>query len=146
MAMSFNKVLHHIKKEIQPVDKNKIKEKALEHIVMALIELEEGSTRTYTIQVLDDRVSIFKSLYSHSFRLVVLHDTMTISWMGEHVKMNRAKSEEEYFQMMCLDDTYCDEEFEQGVKQLIDLHLNLWLKKTAIGGFLEGVYDDQSDS
>lgn len=132
-------------KDMDYVDHNKIKEKALEHIVLAIIEIEDNKQRSYTIKLQDDVIIIHKSLYSSSFRITVDKDYMSIQWMSSNIKMKRAKSEEEYFQMMCLDDTYCDEEFEKGIKQLIDLHITKILKTSAIGGFIEGVYDNTSN-
>lgn len=130
-------------KSMKYTNKQKIKERTLEHIVQAIIELEENKTRTYSCDLQDERFIVSKSLYSSSFKVVVTIDSMTIYWMSDRVDMKRAKCEEELFQMMCLDDTYCDEEFEEGIKLLVELHIQRILKQSGIGGFKEGVYDNQ---
>lgn len=149
MALSFTQAFGRIKRnntDVSPEERTRIKEKALEHIVQAMIELEEGQATTYTIEVRYDGVFIYKSMYSSRFKLSITRDEVEINWLSDIVTMQRAKSEEEYFQMMCLDDTYCDEEFEKGIKQLVDLHLQHMLSKSAIGGFIEGAYDNQPNS
>lgn len=149
MTISFTQTMGRIKRMSRDMtysDRTRIKEKALEHIVEAMIELEENKPHTYTIELRYDGLFIYKSMYSSRFRLSVTSDEVEINWMSDTVTMKRAKSEEEYFQMMCLDDTYCDEEFEKGIKQLVDLHLQHMLSKSAIGGFIEGAYDNQSNS
>ena len=130
-------------KSMEYTNKQKIKERTLEHIVQAIIELEENKTRTYSCDLQDERFIVSKSLYSSSFKVVVTIDSMTIYWMSDRVDMKRAKCEEELFQMMCLDDTYCDKEFEEGIKLLVELHIQRILKQCGIGGFKEGVYDNQ---
>lgn len=149
MATSFQQIvgrMRRISRDMTYEDRNRIKEKALEHIVEAMIELEENKPQTYTIDLRYDGLFIYKSMYSSRFRLSVTSDEVEINWMSDVVTMTRAKSEEEYFQMMCLDDTYCDVEFEKGIKQLVDLHLQHMLSKSAIGGFIEGAYDNQPNS
>lgn len=150
MATSFASIygqLNHptSSQDMSYIDKEKIKEKGLEHIVSAIIELEDDKPSSYTIHIKDDRVVIHKIIFSSSFRIIVTSDYMELQWMSSNIKMKRAKSEEEYFQMMCLDDTYCDVEFEKGIKQLIDLHITKMLKTSAVGGFIEGVYDNTSN-
>lgn len=127
-------------------DKQKIKERTLEHIVRAIVELEENKTKTYSCQFLSDRFILTKSLYSSFFKLVVTSDEMTVYWMSDRLKMKRAKCEDELFQMMCLDDTYCDKEFEEGIKLLVELHITSLLKCSGIGAYKEGVYDNQPNS
>lgn len=149
MAISFQQAfgrMNRISRTMTYEDRNRIKEKALEHIVEAMIELEENKPLTYTIELRYDGLFIYKSMYSSRFKLSVNSDEVEIIWMSDSIVMTRAKSEEEYFQMMCLDDTYCDEEFEKGIKQLVDLHLQHILSKSAIGGFIEGAYDNQPNS
>lgn len=149
MALSFQQAfgrMNRISRAMTYEDRNRIKEKALEHIVEAMIELEENKPLTYTIELRYDGLFIYKSMYSSRFKLSVNSDEVEIIWMSDSIVMTRAKSEEEYFQMMCLDDTYCDEEFEKGIKQLVDLHLQHILSKSAIGGFIEGAYDNQPNS
>lgn len=149
MAISFQQAfgrMNRISRAMTYEDRNRIKEKALEHIVEAMIELEENKPLTYTIELRYDGLFIYKSMYSSRFKLSVNSDEVEIIWMSDSIVMTRAKSEEEYFQMMCLDDTYCDEEFEKGIKQLVDLHLQHILSKSAIGGFIEGAYDNQPNS
>lgn len=148
MARSFASVFGHMKlsSDVTYTDKQKVKERALEHIVQAIMELEENKTRTYTCQLLDDRFVLTKSLYISSFKVVVTCDEMTIYLINERVDMKRAKCEEELFQMMCLDDTYCDAEFEEGIKLLVELHINSILKRSGIGAYKEGLYDNQQIS
>lgn len=145
MAISFksSQAPYKISRNMSYSDTQKIKERALEHVVQAIIELEENKTRTYICQMLDESFIVSKSMYSSYFKVVVTIDSMTIYWMSDRVDMKRAKCEEELFQMMCLDDTYCDKEFEEGIKLLVELHIQRILKQCGIGGFKEGVYDNQ---
>lgn len=135
-----------LSKDMTHIDKYKIKERALEHIVQAIIELEENKTRTYMCQLTDNQFILTKLWSIAPFKVVVTCDEMTCYWMSDRVDMKRAKCEEELFQMMCLDDTYCDGEFEEGIKLLVELHINSILKRCGIGAYKEGLYDNQQIS
>lgn len=120
-----------------------LKEKALENIVKAIMELEEhGELHKYRISLEPNYMELTVRGFT-SFCLGVRHDIVTVEAIADYISLKRAKSEEEYFQFMCLDDMYCDEEIEKGIKELMDLYLKTCMKEWAFGGFLEGAYEDQ---
>lgn len=124
---------------------DKMKEKALEHIVSAIIELEEHTPRCYSCSLMDNKFIVSRSLTSYSFKMTVTSQHVEIWWLGRCLLLKRATCEEEYFQMMCVDEMYCDVEFEEGIKLLVELHINRILNNSAIAAYKEGVYDNQSD-
>lgn len=124
----------------------KMKERALTVIVKAIMELEDyGKLRATTIYLEDNGFQINDN--SNFTHIKCYHDTIHIDWLTSGIILKRAKSEEEYFQLMCLDDTYCDEEIEEGINQLFELYIKSMVNKYAIGGFREGAYaEDNTDS
>lgn len=123
-------------------NRDKILEKGLMLIVGATMSLEEtGGTGHYIIQVGE-----MKLVISRNFTTVAISKHyVTVKWMSETLVLSRATSEEDYFQKMCLDDSYCDEEYEKGIKEFFDLYMKTLYSTFAIGGFLEGAYAEDID-
>lgn len=125
----------------------KLKNRCIEDIVSAIIEIEElNCLITYNLSFSDTCAILQKPMKFGSARTVITKDKITITWLSNTLILNRAQSEEEYFQLMCLDDEYCDREIEEGIKELFDLYLSWRYKQLAIGGFIEGAYatDDKN--
>jgi|AGFT01.1.fsa_nt_gi hypothetical protein len=132
--------------EIIVEDIPKMKERALTVIVRAIMELEDyGKLNSITLYFHENG---FELKDNRNFTTVkCLRDSISIDWLSSGISLKRAKSEEEYFQLMCLDDMYCDEEIEEGIKQLFELYIKNMSNKYAIGGFREGAYaEDNTDS
>jgi hypothetical protein len=125
----------------------KLKNRCIEDIVSAIIEIEElNCLSTYNLSFSDTCAILQKPMKIGSARIVISKDKITITWLSNTLILNRAQSEEEYFQLMCLDCEYCDREIEEGIKELFDLYLSWRYKQLAIGGFIEGAYatDDKN--
>lgn len=123
-----------------------LKTKGIEFIVSALIELEDtGSLNLYDLICNPVRMSLIKKNNSSTVVHITKH-TLSICWMSQKITLTRARTEEEYFQLMCLDDGYCDDEFEKGIKQLFDLYIKWQYSQFAIGGFIEGAYATDNEN
>ncbi|AZU98404.1 hypothetical protein SEPL_496 [Salmonella phage SE_PL] len=125
------------------VNRNKLLERGLMLIVGATMSLEDtGSTGQYLV-----KMGTMKLVLSRNFTEVAISKHyVTIRWMSESIVLSRATSEEDYFQKMCLDDSYCDEEYEKGIKEFFDLYMKSLYRNFAIGGFLEGAYAEDIEN
>lgn len=119
-----------------------LRNKALELIVSATIELEDtGQLTDHKISLSPASIMLEKVKYTTTI-VVLRRNTLTIIWCGNTIVLNRATSEEDYFQIMCVDDNFCNEEFEIAIKEFYDLYHQWFVRQLAIGGFKEGMYDD----
>lgn len=126
-----------------------MKNKAIELLACAIIELEEKQEMIdYQVDMVAGSFRLTKiSTNSLKTTIQLTRSSLIVWWLGNKLTMKRACTEEEYFQFMCLDDTYCDDEFEKGIKEFYDLYQKWLFNRLAIGGFLEGAYerDDEHD-